>query len=75
MKLPLFNILLLSAFQAAALADPALIKAKVDEPVLQELMGGCSLKCAFAWSVEVQPLLEADSLAAGELRVHPALIA
>jgi len=29
-------------------------KAKVEEPVLQELMGGCSLKCAFAWGVEVQ---------------------
>ncbi len=37
----------------AALANPASIKARVEEPVLQETMGGCSLKCAFAWSVEV----------------------
>lgn len=28
-------------------------KAKVEEPVLQELMGGCSLKCGFPWTVEV----------------------
>jgi hypothetical protein len=31
-----------------------LAKAKVEEPVLQELMGGCSLKCAFAWGVQVR---------------------
>jgi len=37
-----------------ASADPTSIKAKVEEPVLPELMGGCSLKCAFAWGVEVQ---------------------
>jgi hypothetical protein len=43
------------AFQAAAMADPAVIKAKVEEPVLQELMGGCSLKCAFGWGVEIEP--------------------
>jgi hypothetical protein len=41
--------LLLSTARAQTLA-----KAKVEEPVLQELMGGCSLKCAFAWGVEVQ---------------------
>ena len=40
--------------QASALADPPLIKAKVEEPAVQELMGGCSLKCAFGWSVELQ---------------------
>lgn len=39
---------------AVALADPAAIKARVEEPALPETMGGCSLKCAFAWSVEVQ---------------------
>lgn len=39
---------------AVVRADPALVKAKVEEPVLQELMGGCSLKCGFAWSVEAQ---------------------
>ncbi len=36
-------------------AGPAVLKAAVAEPVVQELMGGCSLKCAFAWRVEVQP--------------------
>ncbi len=29
------------------------VKAVVEEPVLEELMGGCSLKCAFRWSVEL----------------------
>jgi hypothetical protein len=29
------------------------MKAKVEEPVVQELMGGCSMQCAFRWSVEV----------------------
>lgn len=28
------------------------VKAEVTEPVLEELMGGCSLACAFPWSVE-----------------------
>lgn len=37
-----------------ALGDPAVIKAKVEEPVLPELMGGCSLKCGFAWTVEIR---------------------
>lgn len=36
---------------AAAAAAPAL-KAEVEEPVLEELMGGCSLNCAFRWKVE-----------------------
>ncbi len=31
------------------------IKADVEEPVLEELMGGCSLKCAFRWHVEAVP--------------------
>lgn len=52
---PTLVVLGLLIFQAAAMADPALIKAKVEEPVLQELMGGCSLKCAFGWGVEIQP--------------------
>ncbi len=38
-----------------AQAEPPLLKPKVEEPALQETMGGCSLKCAFSWSVEVQP--------------------
>jgi len=41
-------------FGESAQADPAALKAKVEEPALEETMGGCSLKCAFAWSVEVQ---------------------
>ena len=41
-------------FTAVTLAGPAAIKARVEEPALPETMGGCSLKCAFAWSVEVQ---------------------
>src|SRR5579872_4394969 len=41
------------ALSSAACADPALVKAKVEEPVLNELMGGCSLKCAFGWGVEL----------------------
>jgi len=36
-----------------ALAEPRTVSAKVAEPVLPELMGGCSMKCAFAWSAEV----------------------
>jgi len=51
-----FSLLILVAttLPVAVMADPALIKAKVEEPVLQELMGGCSLKCAFGWGVELQ---------------------
>jgi hypothetical protein len=45
---------LLVFLHIAALAGPPTVKAKVEEPVLQELMGGCSLKCGFAWSVETQ---------------------
>lgn len=36
-----------------ALAQTRAVNAKVAEPVLQELMGGCSMKCAFSWSAEV----------------------
>jgi hypothetical protein len=59
-RLPLSIALGLLAFQIVTAADPALvkppavIKAKVQEPVLQELMGGCSLKCAFGWTVEIE---------------------
>ncbi len=31
----------------------AVPKLKVGEPVLEELMGGCSMRCTFSWSVEV----------------------
>lgn len=38
---------------AAAAGDAVLaVKAKTEEPVLEELLGGCSLRCAFRWSVE-----------------------
>lgn len=39
----------------AAHADPPTLKVKVEEPLVPELMGGCSLKCGFPWTVEVQP--------------------
>jgi len=54
------------AFLASALAKPPVSKAKVEEPVLQELMGGCSLRCGFAWRVDVQP---AGGGKAGAVRV------
>jgi len=40
---------------ASAQAGLPVLKAKVEEPALQETMGGCSLKCAFKWGVELQP--------------------
>lgn len=39
----------------SALAAPPSIKAAVEEPVVPELMGGCSLKCSFRWTVEALP--------------------
>lgn len=39
---------------AATAAEPVSVKMKLEEPVLPELMGGCSLKCGFAWTVTVQ---------------------
>jgi len=53
-KLPLSMMFAMLVMRAMAGSDPAVIKAKVEEPVLQELMGGCSLKCAFAWGVEIE---------------------
>lgn len=55
-RMKLRPLLLLSAFSlaAAALAGPEALKARVEEPALPETMGGCSLRCAFVWSVEVQ---------------------
>ena len=49
--LPLLNVITL-AVATAGDAVPA-VKAKTEEPVLEELMSGCSLRCAFRWSVEV----------------------
>lgn len=54
MKLRTLTLLAAFHFPAMAYADPATIKARVEEPALPETMGGCSLKCAFVWSVEVQ---------------------
>lgn len=36
-------------------AGPPKVRAETAEPVLEELMGGCSLKCAFPWRVEIRP--------------------
>lgn len=44
-------ILLLSS--SLSFAGPAVIKASVEEPVLEETMGGCSLLCAFRWTAEL----------------------
>ena len=35
------------------MANPSTIKAKVEEPVVEEVMGGCSLKCAFDWTAQI----------------------
>ena len=35
------------------------LQAKVTTPVVQELMGGCSLKCAFPWEVTAVPAANA----------------
>ena len=48
-------VLFLSAIfgtASIAVARVPVVKAVVAEPVLEELMGGCSLRCAFRWSVE-----------------------
>jgi hypothetical protein len=34
-------------------ADRKSLKLKVAEPVLEELMGGCSMRCTFPWTVEI----------------------
>lgn len=43
------------AFLATPCADAAPLRARTEEPVLEELLGGCSLRCAFRWTVEVSP--------------------
>ena len=43
---------ILSSGFIPAFAGPPVIKARVEEPVLEELMGGCSLRCSIAWHVE-----------------------
>ena len=51
----------------AAQADPKTIKAQVAEPVVEELMSGCSLKCAFPWQATVQLPSEKKAQAAKAL--------
>lgn len=46
-----FLVLALVSFSEAR-AAPLAIKAAVEEPVVPDLMGGCSLKCAFRWTVK-----------------------
>jgi hypothetical protein len=50
-----FAVLVFILAAALVYAEPRArtLKAKVEEPVLQELMGGCSMRCAFPWTVEV----------------------
>ena len=52
LSLFLFSLMGVIACPVASTAGPTL-KVNVEEPVLEELMGGCSLRCAFRWSVEV----------------------
>jgi hypothetical protein len=42
-------LLLCLALPRLAAADPPLIESVVSHPVVPELMGGCSMKCAFPW--------------------------
>lgn len=42
-------IVLAGPFLSSAAENIPIIQAKVTHPVLQELMGGCSLRCAFFW--------------------------
>src|SRR5688572_18417686 len=44
--------LLLGGSVVSATAAVKKVKAEITEPVLEELMGGCSLACAFPWAVE-----------------------
>lgn len=54
MKLPVILLLaLMPSFLAAE--DTPVLKPEIGTPVLQELMGGCSLKCAFPWEVTAIP--------------------
>jgi hypothetical protein len=48
-----FTIGCLLFFMVAEARALPTIQAEVAEPVLEELLGGCSLRCAFTWHVEV----------------------
>jgi hypothetical protein len=43
-------LLLCLVLPSLALADPPLIQSVVNHPVVPELMGGCSMRCAFPWT-------------------------
>jgi len=45
-----FLLLLCLTLPRLAAADPQIIQAQVAHPVVPELMGGCSMKCAFPWT-------------------------
>ena len=55
MKLHLPALLTALLLESVCQAEPATIKARVEEPAVPETMGGCSLKCAFTWSVDILP--------------------
>jgi len=45
----LLPVLACIALPCIAAADPQLLQPQVGHPVVQELMGGCSMRCAFPW--------------------------
>ncbi len=51
----LFLVTLIT-LQMEAQTAPATLNALVEEPVVQELMGGCSMKCSIKWEVEIEPV-------------------
>lgn len=61
-------LFLLVCSGALALAEPVpAVRAKTEEPVLEELLAGCSLRCSFRWTVEIQ------SAAAGKAKAEKRL--
>lgn len=61
----LIRFVLLTLFGLGALhAEEAQLTARIGKPVVQELMGGCSLTCAFPWQAVATPSNSAGSVAA-----------
>lgn len=59
-----FVLFLFALFSCASFAraeELPILKATVGTPVVPELMGGCSMKCAFPWTVEARPAQAAKS--------------
>lgn len=54
MRCPALLAVLLVFTANSLIAKPSLSRAVKAEPVVEDLMGGCSLQCAFNWTVEVQ---------------------